>query len=219
MSCLSHSHSACSKLCVLMPVLLHKSSFTSWVKYNFIGMQFWNDLIEKAHPAKAMNRLWASPFTPTAKKFADPFPLNGECAWAPKQSTAAVHRHHTIHCLSPYSLRTGPRAATTLNYLSWHHTRTDLRHHENRPHYPDAPFIPQESSGSKPANTRWNYEHCLERTLPGNTVEKPPNNYLPSPTPRGSVPTWTHWAETENLTPKPEGKARSSPVQLRQNGP
>lgn len=64
-----------------------------------------------------MSRLQASPFTPTAKKFADPFPLNGECAWAPKQSTAAACRHHTTtHCLYSYGLRAGPRAATTLNY-------------------------------------------------------------------------------------------------------
>lgn len=58
----------------LAPVLLHKSGFTSWVKYNFIGMRFWNDLIEKAHPAKATSRLQASHSHPQPRSLQTPFP-------------------------------------------------------------------------------------------------------------------------------------------------
>jgi hypothetical protein len=50
----------------------------------------------------------------------DPFPLNGERAWDPKQSTAAAQGYSLTHsqpaCLPACRQRPGPRAATTLKH-------------------------------------------------------------------------------------------------------
>ena len=64
-----------------------------------------------------MSKLQASPFTPRAKEIADPFPLNGQCAWGPSKA----HQLPTDIILPTASLpagrpRPGPTAVTTTNH-------------------------------------------------------------------------------------------------------
>jgi hypothetical protein len=143
-----------------VPVPLHTSSFTSRVKYNFIGMQLWNDLTEKAHLAPSHphsgqpththtqaspshphsgqpthTHTQASPLTPTAKTSADPFPLNGEYAWAPSKAQKLPYTSLLPTVCFPLS-------SDHLG-LPWHHTRSDSRHQANRFHHITQMFPPR----------------------------------------------------------------------------
>lgn len=53
--------------------------------------------LKKHIQQRAMSKLRASPFTPRAKEIADPFPLNGERAWGPKESAPAAQRYYPAH--------------------------------------------------------------------------------------------------------------------------
>lgn len=77
-----------------------------------------------SHPAEAMNKLQACPFTPRAKENADPSPLNRECGWGSQQSAPAFHGYYPAHShLSACRLKPGPRTATTSNHSAWYEAR------------------------------------------------------------------------------------------------
>lgn len=130
---------------VLVPGLSHKSSFTSWVEYNFTGISFWNDLISsrgyeqtsglsihtqsqgERRPSSLKQRMWLGL---TAKPTS--------CSWI-------------LSCpQSPVCLQTEAWAQNSHHFkplcMVWGETQESIW--ANRPCLIDTPCVPREGSGS-----------------------------------------------------------------------
>ena len=130
---------------VLVPGLSHKSSFTSWMEYNFTGISFWNDLTSsrgceqtsglfthtqnqgECRPLSLKQRMWLGL---TAKSTSCPWILS--CPQPPVclQTEAWAQNGHHLKLLCTV----------------WGETQESIW--ANRPCLIDTPWVPRERSGS-----------------------------------------------------------------------